>query len=51
MISYDVSPYNSKPKVCTKEKFLELINSEEVKKICQQIEVKKRKMYEQNEQK
>ena len=50
MISYDNSPYNSQPKVCSKEKFMELINSEKVKNLCFQIEAKKRKMFELNEQ-
>lgn len=49
MISYDVTAFRSQPQLCTKEKFLELINSEEVKTLCQQIEVKKRKQFELNE--
>ena len=50
MISYDLTAFASSPKVCTKEKFLELINSEEVKGLCQKIEVKKREMFELSEQ-
>ena len=50
MISYDVTAFASTPKVCSKEKFLELINSEEVKGLCQQIEVKKREMIALSEQ-
>ena len=50
MISYDVTAFASTPKVCSKEKFMELINSEKVKRLCHQIEVKKRKMFELIEQ-
>ena len=50
MISYDVNAFASSPKVCSKEKFLELISSEKVKGLCQQIEVKKREMFELSEQ-
>lgn len=41
MISFDYSLYSSSPEVCTKEKFLEFINSEKVKAQCEKINVLK----------